>query len=46
MIGIGLKLSKNFKSAIADGLAAINNYFRPDGISTYKRPDGSNYIRP
>jgi len=46
MIGFGLKLSKNFKQVILGGLATINNYFQPDGISTYKRPDGSNYIRP
>ncbi len=45
MIGFGLKLGKFFKAA-ANSLDAINNYFRPDGTSTYKRPDGSNYIRP
>ena len=29
-----------------DVLASINNYFRPDGVSAYKQPDGSYYIRP
>lgn len=46
MIGFGLKLAKNFAKTVSGGLAAINNYFRPDGIYTYKRPDNSNYIRP
>lgn len=45
MIGLGTKLGKFFKKA-ASGLDAINNYFRPDGVSTYKRPSGDNYIRP
>lgn len=46
MIGFGLRLAKNFKRAVSGGLETINNYFRPDGVSTFKRPDGSNYIRP
>jgi hypothetical protein len=46
MLGFGLKLAKNFSKTVSNGLSAINNYFRPDGISAYKRPDGSNYIRP
>ena len=47
MIGIGLRLAKKAFGILSDPLGAINNYFRPDGVSTYKRPDGvSNYIRP
>jgi hypothetical protein len=45
MIGFGLRLSKRLVKAI-NPLDLINNYFQPDGIFTYKSPDGSNYIRP
>lgn len=43
---ISLGLGLGLPHATIEFLATISNYFRPDGISAYKQPDGSYYIRP
>jgi hypothetical protein len=45
MLGFGFKLGKKILKATSEALSFFT-YFRPDGSSLYKRPDGSDYIRP
>jgi hypothetical protein len=47
-LGLGISVRQIRKSVTTDPTPGgiLNVYARPDGISTYKQPGGSRYLRP